>query len=517
MNSIQLPVGSNAGVEPLSDNEKPVERDLSSCKCVFTASCLSLCIIVDILQYSMPLAFLPSVLEDRGHRSVTIATAIGVYYWTGFAGGILITGYQVYRLLYSPREPASDSVDLTGTVKREVRYLIFGLGVGTITLLGQAMHPHCFMHTVCRFAQGLAGAFIFFYAFLLCVSMFRGCQQVFAVTMASTALNVAEILGSSLGAWLFHNYGQRAVFWVLGFISIANQLLLVGVLCSIRPSADDWLLQPLAVRWPSGSPMNANAVDLQRGWWKLYKTLSNPRCLCAIILIGTAGMVKASMEEVLPFHADHRWGLDPLQIGNLFSVVAVSYISAAVVVGYIWNYLGECSIIFCMVWLVALGVTALGVLLTASVYKHEVFLITNLVAYGISLGFTQTPAALLLKEVVDKEEGRAKNVVNGVWNTMWEAGGSLGFLVGGFFAEDYWHQILLFAAFVLCCIFSCFLMHLLGGTVSYTTRMRLEAALQMPNKSKEHEKLNAKPWEPAYGSISRSSGDSPLSSLPLPS
>ena len=37
-------------------------------KCIFMVTGLSLCITVDILQYSMPLAFLPSVLEDRPSR-----------------------------------------------------------------------------------------------------------------------------------------------------------------------------------------------------------------------------------------------------------------------------------------------------------------------------------------------------------------------------------------------------------------------------------------------------------------
>merc|ERR1719437_386289 len=90
------------------------------------------------------------------------------------------------------------------------------------------------MHTACRFMQGLAGAFIFFYAFLLSVGMFTGRQQVFAMTVASTALNIAEVLGSSLGAWLFDNYGQRAVFWVLGITSMTNQILLVLVMNFVR-------------------------------------------------------------------------------------------------------------------------------------------------------------------------------------------------------------------------------------------------------------------------------------------
>merc|ERR1719420_1693363 len=72
--------------------------------CVLFACGLSLCITVDILQYSMPLAFLPSVLEDRGHSTMKIAAAIGVYYWTGFAGGAVITSYQIWRVVSNKDE-----------------------------------------------------------------------------------------------------------------------------------------------------------------------------------------------------------------------------------------------------------------------------------------------------------------------------------------------------------------------------------------------------------------------------
>jgi len=42
--------------------------------------------------------------------------------------------------------------------------------------------------------------------------------------------------------------------------------------------------------------------------------------------------------------------------------------------------------------------------------------------------------------------------VNGIWNTMWEAGGSVGFLLGGLLAEDYPSQIALMAAYTICCL-----------------------------------------------------------------
>merc|ERR1719230_1089611 len=89
------------------ENMKYVDRSHTLGRYVFFSVGLSLCIFVDIFQYSMPLAFLPSVLEDRGHNTSRIATAIGVYYWTGFLGGCIITSYQIYRV-YKGESSASE-------------------------------------------------------------------------------------------------------------------------------------------------------------------------------------------------------------------------------------------------------------------------------------------------------------------------------------------------------------------------------------------------------------------------
>ena len=51
--------------------------------------------------------------------------------------------------------------------------------------------------------------------------------------------------------------------------------------------------------------------------------LKSPRLGCTVLLIVTAAIVKGSVEEMLPFHADHQWHYDPLRIGGLFSIIAV--------------------------------------------------------------------------------------------------------------------------------------------------------------------------------------------------
>mmetsp|Transcript_13214 Transcript_13214/g.38078 ORF Transcript_13214/g.38078 Transcript_13214/m.38078 type:complete len:499 (-) Transcript_13214:19-1515(-) len=458
----QLPIPKSPDHDDDDDNEDPsdelrqtVDRNHSWPTAVFMFTGLSMCITVDILQYSMPLAFLPSVLEDRGHEPMVIASAIGVYYWTGFAGGLCITSYQLFKL-FTEDPTDKDDVVSVNAARKHVRYLMYGLALGTVTLIGQAMHPTVSMHTGCRFVQGFLGSFIFFYSFLLSVSLFDGSQQTAAMTAASTALNVAEVLGSTLGAWVFDAYGQRAVFWLLVVASVINQVFLVFVIFMVRGSG--------IYKIPSSSSMSSLTPEAATaGWNKIKKVLKSKRMGCSVILIMMAAVVKASVEEVLPFHADHRWGLRPLEIGNLFSVIATAYITSAVIAGKIWESMGKWRTLFGASWLAILGFATWGVFLTAMFWKQKPVLVMWLVFYGVALGMTHTPAALLLADAVEHERGRAKEAVNAIWNTMWEAGGSVGFLLGGLLAENYAGQLRLFGVYSICCLVSAVLMMAIAG------------------------------------------------------
>jgi MFS family permease len=408
---------------------------------------------VDILQYSMPLAFLPSVLEDRGHATFEIATAIGVYYWTGFLGCTLITGYQIYLLL---RGEGHESTTSLVSARRWLVYLMIGLGFGTVTLAFQAMSPRLMMHTSCRFVQGFAGSFIFFYSFLLNVELFEGSQQIFAMTMASIALNIAEVLGSSMGAWVFYNFGQRSVFVFLAVSSLLNQIFLLVVTLSLT-AAERTPIERSPNHTPTGQ---GTPFQLQTRWNRFTRLLMNRRQALAVMLIVMAAVVKGSVEEILPFHADHRWHFDPMMIGQLFLIIALAYIVSAAVVGRAWGAMRNYRIIFSAFWLTALGISAYCVLVVASYEFPEdqrlMVLYIALAFYGVCLGLTHTPSALLLADAIEHEEGKAKDAVNGIWNTMWEAGGSLGFLLGGLLAHNYERQLELMTAYALCCLGTAF-------------------------------------------------------------
>jgi MFS family permease len=445
-----------------------VDREHTTYQYAVIMAAFSMCITVDILQYSMPLAFLPSVLEDRGHKVENIATAIGIYYWAGFLGGLSVTTYEVWKAFYLKEEHGAHGLTLYSTAKRHIKFLVFGLGIGVATLFIQALSPRWQTHVICRFIQGFAGAYIFFYVFLLNVAVFKGQQQVTAMTCASCATVVAELAGPLLGSLLFDQFGQRATFWFLGFVSLINQGMLVLALYTIKHT--EGLESPTAS--PAISPALPDETDAQtKAWWtpqpgawpKMKALFQNPTFICANLIILMAGMIKGSVEEMLPFHADHQWHYDPVMIGQLFCTVAVAYLAAAGLVCQFWIALGRFQIGFSAQSIFLLGVTAWMSFCVADYTKNSKVLYCTFGSYGFAAGLAFTAAAQLIAAVVDSQEGHRKDAANGIWNTVWEAGGSTGFALGGLLAHHHEDQMGLTGKFAICAFVIAGCMLAVGG------------------------------------------------------
>lgn len=236
----------------------------------------------------------------------------------------------------------------------------------------------------------------------------------------------------------------------------------------------------------------------QPGAWQRFKDLLQSRDLIvAVVLIAMAAVVKGSVEEMLPFHADHRWGYKPWDIGLLFCNIAVAYIFAAYIVGqWMWDWLGEFQVVFSAYWLLMLGIVAWMCFAVISYFNDANMLIASLWAYGICLGMTHTPAALLLAKAIDHEEGAGREAVNGIWNTMWEAGGSIGFLLGGLLGEHYHEQMALLTGYSVCCVVAALCM----VTVASWPEDGIDCSCTAKDKSTE--KLDEKRID--YGSIASS-------------
>jgi MFS family permease len=372
-------------------------------------------------------------------------------------------------------------VDLTPfpTVKRQIKFIIFNLGIGVVTLFIQAYVPRWHVHTACRFVQGFVGAFLFFYVFLLNVAIFKGQQQVVAMTCASCATVLAELAGPLLGSIIFDAYGQRVVFWFLGVVSFVNQGMLVGMLSLIQPTEELGSAAPSqrsspAVLATSPEESAGESKEQPDPWWsflqpqpgasaKFMVLVRNPTFICAVLIITMAGVIKGAVEEMLPFHADHQWGYDPMQIGKLFCTTAIAYFVASAIVAQLWTGLGHFRIGFASQCILLLGVTAWASFHVYHYYQDEFLLFGSFAGYGFCAGLTFTSAAQLIAEVVDHAEGHAKDAANGMWNTMWEAGGSLGFFLGGFLAHHYKDQMRLATWFALCAVATSACMLFVGG------------------------------------------------------
>merc|ERR1740130_974454 len=221
-------------------------------------------------------------------------------------------------------------------------------------------------------------------------------------------------------------------------------------------------------------PDEADGNQKMEKWWSFMKPqpgtvsqltclLKNPTFICANLIITMSAGIKGSVEEMLPFHADHQWGYEPLQIGQLFCTTAVAFFVSAAIVSQTWTGLGRFQIAFSSQFILLLGVTACMSFHVAYYYKDETALFGTFAAYGFCAGLTFTAAAQLIAEVVDKAEGHAKDAANGIWNTAWEFGGSSGFAMGGFLAHHYHEQMTLTTCYMVVCIVAAGVMIAVGA------------------------------------------------------
>jgi len=457
---------------------------------MFLSFSISMCICVDILQHAAPLPFLPQHLESHGHDAAEIAAVMGGYYWSGFLGGMLITAWQVHGVLFRRHEE-----DQWKRLRSHVLKLMVGLVLGGVTLLvearahkidGMSMQE---VHLCCRLAQGFLGAFLFFYAYLLSVACFTGAQQVFALTATTISLNVAEVFGPFVGAAIFTTWGLAEAYYVLAGLSLLNNVFLLAAYFMMPKDPDELgqgdvvfppsertaLLDPNARTDASRAPSACSTPTLPQAdryglpdteppakarvsdrTERLWRVLTDRVLIASLVCIAPAAMVKSSFEGILPLFADGR-GFDEFEVGQMFTGVAVGFILAATSLGYIWASMGNASrAAVSGVSLLLLGGMACTLLHMYGLDKnapwaeqlrvlngeHRFVFVGALVVYGWLLGVTHTAPALYLGEVLDglNNDVQCKEAANGIWNTGWELGGSLGFIAAGFAETDSWRQ-----------------------------------------------------------------------------
>ncbi len=398
---------------------------------------ISMCIAVDILQYSFPLSFLPRSLEDEGHSSRHIAAVIGGYYWSGFAGGVLLTVWQIYKIFVVKASPLT-----LDQVKVQIIGLIVGLLVGAATLLKQANDDSYTVHMVCRVIQGFLGAILFFYSYLLSIELFTGKQQIFALTLNTISLNVAEVGGPLLGATVFTVSGKSSSFYFLTALSVVNQIVLLVALAWIHAfsMSGDGETEPLVQEIDEVEMYVSNRRRFRDGLERLIDVISSPMLWKSLAVIAPSALIKAEIENILPLFADHSMGYNTMHIGYSFSAVALAFVVSSISIGLAWDnlshrwrdYIVGSSLVF-------LCIFSTSILPLTKFTQNETVFMGSLSVYGVFLGLTITPSSFMLGEFVDSlKDSQSKDVANGIWNTLWEMGGSVGFFISGIPRSNDW-------------------------------------------------------------------------------
>jgi len=419
-------------------------------RAIALSTAISMCIAVDILQYSFPLSFLPRSLEDEGHSSRHVAAVIGGYYWSGFVGGVFLTVWQIYRI-FAKRASALTLAQ----VNYQLFGLIVGLFVGAVTLMKQASDDSYTAHIVCRVIQGFLGAILFFYSYLLSIELFTGRQQIFALTLNTIALNVAEVGGPLLGATVFTVSGKSSSFYFLTAISVVNQIILVGavfwihsfsksLLHSSRIAANEedaiGILNDEEASDFDDLPVELKTQKWNHGFERFVDVISSPLLWKSLAVIAPSALIKAEIENILPLFADHHMGYDTMHIGYSFSSVAVAFVVSSVSIGLAWDCMRQrVRDLIVGLSLVCLSVFSTTILPLTQLTNNPVVFMASLGVYGVFLGLTITPSSFMLGEFVDSlKDSQSKDVANGIWNTLWEMGGSVGFFISGIPRSNDW-------------------------------------------------------------------------------
>jgi MFS family permease len=205
----------------------------------------------------------------------------------------------------------------------------------------------------------------------------------------------------------------------------------------IDSAADDTASLIEAIERAEGSNQS-----LAEGFERFLDIISNPHLWKSLAVIAPSALIKAEIENILPLFADHSLGFDTMAIGLSFSSVAIAFVISSISIGLAWDFLTHKSRdLLVGSSLVFLSVFSTLILPVTRWTNDSLTFTAFLAVYGIFLGLTITPSSFLLGEFVDSlKDSQSKDVANGLWNTIWELGGSLGFFVSGIPRSNDWRS-----------------------------------------------------------------------------
>lgn len=423
-----------------------------------TSVAVALCVCVDTLQYTAPV---PAPLVPHAHSSVEI--------FAGFVGCVGLTLWQLHDLLFAKMPDDQHWRELRSHALK----LGLGVGVSAVTLLVEAEGVTGRAQTACRVVQGLLGAVLLIYAYLLVVTAFQGLQQVFALTAVTLSAACATVCGPLLGAWAMADLtiGYRGWHGVLaGLALLTNALLGLVYWLLPRDEADEIVLpgerSPLLEHGRESpyltvpdavariEPLPAAGLATR---WPLVQRLLHSPAFAVVLVLGPAAMVKGALEALLPVFAAPQ-GYTPRGIRGLYGLELSGFVVGCVSVALAWPAMSRRG----RAVLTAAAAAVLGGLASCLLYSFGLpsdlspqilawvqalngsdhYLFYTLLAHGgLLLGAVHASSALYLAELLESLEGwggsASKQVAVGLWTTVWRLGSVAGFSCIG---SQSWHD-----------------------------------------------------------------------------
>lgn len=352
---------------------------------------------------------------------------IAVYFAMAWLTNGCLTALQLRKLFNGTLPEPSWQL-----IRRQVLFMILATVaiVASLALqaFGKQMGLSLMMHTVARSLQGVAGALIYFHAFLVVPVAFEDHQKTFVLTAMSLLPGLATLTGPFLGAALYTYFGEHITFLVLmGFPAIAAIMLF-----SIRN-----LLPLEGTDDPEGNSfVQETAQKTQITGFKGFAPFADSAFIRALVCCCPPDMIRNAFAMMLPLFASVQ-GYSAFHTGLLPLILGSGLIISTCLLGLVWTDLSpRGKRLLGTSLMVSLGIVA-------QIMFHSYFFDQSRMLWYIVLfafGALAAVGNLGSYHISDFADKQTYPVAFGVWNSIWVFSGVVGTMCAGFGKADDWGE-----------------------------------------------------------------------------
>ena len=346
------------------------------------------------------------------------------------------------------------------------RVLAFGLALFVLTSAGCGLAPSADLLVAARFLQGVAGALISPTVLSLIGVLFTGPERIRAISIYGVVMGLAAAGGQLIGGVLIQaniaGLGWRSVFLInvpVGLAALAlipmtvpesraqarsrldlvgTVLLTAGLTAVVLP-----LVEGRQLGWPLWTWMSLAAAPLLLGGFVAHQRHLARAGGAPLLDMGlfrnktlTAGLItqlglwcgQASFFLVLALYLQQGRGLDALQAGLVFTILAAAYLAASMRAPALTLRFGRTLIGAGALTLAAGHLSLLIAVADVGVKGSIAALVPGLLLVGAGMGLCITP---LTTTVLACAGPQGAGAVSGVLSTMQQVGNSIGVAVTG--------------------------------------------------------------------------------------